>query len=283
MPVYCEDTAHIEVRGPINLAATFLCGQAFRWKALSPDSFEGVAGGRRAVVSREPGGIAIRPCTEADYEAFWRHYLDLDTDYGALETTLAADAVLGPAVCRCSGLRILNQPVWECFVSFLLSSNNNIKRIGGIVERLSARFGDSLGGGFFAFPTPGQMLAAGEDGVRGCGAGYRAAYVFHAAKAVSDGFDADALPRLGYAAAREALLGLKGVGEKVADCVLLYSCGCSEAFPVDVWVRRAVSCAYRTGDSPAEIRRFAAEHFGCLAGLAQQHLFHYERVIKKTS
>jgi N-glycosylase/DNA lyase len=187
---------------------------------------------------------------------------------------------LAPLIPRCAGLRILRQPIWECLVSFLLSSNNNVKRISGIVERLCKRYGRDMGGRF-AFPEAETLAKAGEAGIKACGAGYRAAYVAEAARAVAGGFEPDALRHMGYEAAKKELLRLKGAGEKVADCVLLYSCGYGEAFPVDVWVLRAMHNYFpEAGKSAKEIRLFAAERFGVLSGLAQQYLFHYERSMK---
>jgi N-glycosylase/DNA lyase len=182
----------------------------------------------------------------------------------------------------CGGMRILNQPIWECLISFILSSNNNVKRISGIVERLSERFGEDMGG-YYVFPTPHALAQAGAEGVAACGAGYRAEYVAEAARAVASGtLDLECLPRLGYAEAQAKLMKLLGVGEKVADCVLLYSCVYREAFPVDVWVRKAVTSYYPTaGKTPKEIHAFADRRFGKLAGLAQQYLFYFERCIKE--
>jgi len=182
----------------------------------------------------------------------------------------------------CGGMRILNQPAWECLVSFILSSNNNVSRISGIVERLCERYGADIGHDRRAFPDAARLAAEGPDCIKACGAGYRARFVAAAAEAVAGGFDLDALPRMGYEAAKKELMRLDGVGEKVADCVLLFSCGCREAFPVDVWVNRAVPSYYpEAGRNPRELRAFARRHFGELAGLAQQYIFHYERVMKQ--
>lgn len=280
MPYYLNHTAYIALPFPIDLAATFECGQAFRWKMASPGVYEGIAGERFARVARTESGISISPCDEPAYEGFWRGYLGLDGDWAAWSAELMRCEALTPAVSRCAGLRILRQPVWECLVSFILSSNNNVKRISGIVERLCARYGRDIGCRF-AFPGAESLASAGEAGIRACGAGYRAEFVAEAARAVMNGFDPEALSRIGYEAAKKELLKLKGVGEKVADCVLLYSCGYGEAFPVDVWVGRAMRNYFpEAGRTPKELRAFAAKKFGKLAGLAQQYLFHYERCLK---
>jgi N-glycosylase/DNA lyase len=280
MPTYGNGTAYIDIPGGIDLAATFDCGQAFRWRMLSPGVFEGIAGSRRARISMTATGISITPCGAAEYEGFWRRFLDLDADYNAFVCELARDETLQPMVMGCCGMRLLNQPIWECLVSFIISSNNNVRRITGIIERLCSRYGQDMGG-YHAFPTAEQLVAAGEQGIFGCGAGYRAGYIARTASAVAEGFDLERLPAMGYQAAKVELMQLHGVGEKVADCVLLFSCGYRQAFPVDVWVRRAVTSYYPdAGQTPGDLRQFAAGRFGRLAGLAQQYLFHYERVLK---
>jgi N-glycosylase/DNA lyase len=281
MPVYLDKTAYIDLPSGIDLAATFECGQAFRWKAAASGVYEGMAGDRRARIALTDKGISISPCGEVDFESFWRHYLDLDYDYEARAGELMLDDTLAPMAARCRGMRILNQPIWECLVSFILSSNNNVKRISGIVERLCACFGEDMGG-YFAFPAAEALAQAHESAILTCGAGYRAAYVWAAAKAVAGGFDVERLPGMGYDAAKRELMKLDGIGEKVADCVLLYSCGYREAFPVDVWVRKAMTVYYpESGKSAKEMRAFSERKFGSLAGLAQQYLFYYERCLKK--
>jgi N-glycosylase/DNA lyase len=277
MPTYKDNTAYIDIPGGVDLAATFESGQAFRWRKAAPGVYDGMTGSRCARICRTETGISITPCGEDDYE-FWRHYLDMDTDYAACERILAEDPVLTESVSAYDGMRILQQPIWECLVSFIISSNNNVKRISMIVERLCACFGEDMGG-WQAFPTAQRLYEAGEEAIFSCGAGYRAAYIFRAAQAVVNGFDPDKLPGLQYEEAKKELVKLHGVGEKVADCVLLYSCGFREAFPVDVWVARAVLKRFPdAGETREEIGSFARARYGKLAGLAQQYFFHFERM-----
>ena len=277
---YENGAAIVPLPGGINLSATFDCGQAFRWRALPDGGYEGIAGGYRAAIRAVEAGISITPCSQAEYEGFWRFYLDIDHDYTADERALLADASMLPVVHCCSGMRILNQPMWECLLSFLLSSNNNVKRIASIIERLSACFGEDMGG-YHAFPTPQALARAGEEAIFTCGAGYRAAYVYRSACAVAEGFDLERLRRMGYDAAKAELMTLHGVGSKVADCVLLFSCGHRCAFPVDVWVKRSVPLYFpEAGTTPKELLALADRHFGDRAGLAQQMIFHYERVCR---
>lgn len=280
MVEYRHGSAFVKIAGEFDIAATFGCGQAFRWRALPGGLYEGVAGNHRAVITKTDSGISIVPCDETLFEGFWRHYLDLDRDYAVCAGVLSGEAALSSVMACCGGMRILNQPIWECLISFILSSNNNVRRISGIIEKLCERYGTDMGG-YFAFPTPVQLDEAGEQGIQACGAGYRAAFIARTASAVLEGFDLDSLPALGYEAAKAKLIQLHGVGEKVADCVLLFSCGYGEAFPVDVWVKRSVPLYFPdAGSTAANMRRFAATRFGRLAGLAQQMIFHYERVVK---
>ena len=197
-----------------------------------------------------------------------------------VEAALSRDPVLARVLPSTRGLAILAQDPWEVLVSFIISANNNIPKICQSVERLARSLGRPLGNGAYAFPHPGRLAAARPQTLAACLLGYRAPYVRAAARLVADGqIELDALSRAPLAEARECLLGVPGVGEKVADCVLLFGLRHTGAFPVDVWVQRAVERLYFRGRSrrPREIRSFAEARFGPLAGFAQQHLFCYAR------
>ena len=189
------------------------------------------------------------------------------------------------AVEACRGLRLLRQDPWECLASFILSSTKQIVQIQQIIRLLCARYGSPLDPSAVhphdaAFPTAAQIAGATEDGLRGCKMGFRAPYLLATARRVADGaVDLEALRGMTMEEAEARLLELPGVGEKIAQCVLLFAYDFPRAFPVDVWVRRAVVELYfpRRGPSPARLRRFIATHFGPHAGYAQQYLFHYMR------
>ncbi|MDD3243930.1 MAG: DNA glycosylase [Eubacteriales bacterium] len=277
-----EAGARVLLPAPLRLSDTLMCGQAFRWSVAGEGEFCGVVGQQAVRLRQETDGFFISPCTPETFEGLWRGYFDLDFDYAACESALCADEVMGGMAAACRGLHLLNQPVWECLLSFLVSANNNIGRIRGSMEALAKMSGTALEGGVYALPTPAQLGAFSEAQLRACGLGYRAPYVQETARAVADGFALGALAELPYEEAKRKLMTLKGVGEKVADCVLLFSCGHREAFPVDVWVERAMRRVYPAlqGDRKA-IGAFARQTYGSYAGLAQQYLFHYLRNLEK--
>ena len=208
------------------------------------------------------------------------------------------------AVAACRGLRLLRQEPWECLASFILSSTKQIVQIRQIVAQLCERFGEPLGAPaslpaatncagtrrqdagapFHSFPSPQKIAAASEAELRDCKMGFRAPSLLAAARQIVDhGFDLEKIRKLDYWAARAELMTLRGVGGKIADCVLLFAYGFDGAFPVDVWVERALQELYfpRRRASGKRLRRFAATHFGPHAGYAQQYLFHYMRTKAK--
>lgn len=242
-----------------DLAATLSCGQCFRWRENADGTFTGVASGRRLTVSPDA----------APDDMFWRDYFDLSLDYASIRRELAGlSPVLAEAAAFAPGIRILRQDPWEALCSFILSQNNNIPRIMGIVERLCEAFGDPLPGGGFSFPPPERLAPLSVSDLAPLRCGFRARYVLDAARKVSSGLDLAAAGRLPLPEARQALWEIDGVGPKVAECVLLYGLHRLDAFPVDVWMRRAMD-ALLPGVSP--------ESLGPYAGVAQQDLFHYSR------
>jgi N-glycosylase/DNA lyase len=256
------------------------CGQAFRWQK-DGGRYIGVAHGR--VVCLEPAGEAycLYPATEQEYRDIWEDYFDLLRDYGAIKQACAGDAVLAKGMEYACGMRVLNQEPFETLISFIISANNNIKRITGIIDKLSMRYGKKLhfeGREYQAFPSARALAAASVEGLLSCGAGYRAAYIKAAAQSVCDGFDLEALKSLPYEEAKKRLTGIMGVGKKVADCILLYSLHFAQAFPMDVWMKRAVFNVYGyEGGNDKEIGEYIAAKFGKDAGIKQQYLFHYVR------
>lgn len=247
---------------PFDLAATLTCGQCFRWKRNADGSFSGVAGGRMLTVSPQSPGDALG-------DPFWRRYFDLESDYAAICAGLAAqNPVLAAALAETPGVRILRQDPWEALCTFILSQNNNIPRITGIVERLCDCFGDPLPGGGRSFPGPERLAACSVEDLAPLRCGFRASYVLDAARRVAGGLSLEEIGRLPLAQAREALRQIRGVGPKVAECALLYGLHRLDAFPVDVWMNRAMA-SFFPGVQP--------ETFGPYAGVAQQALFVYSR------
>ncbi len=252
-----------------NLALTLDCGQAFRWQKISDNSWHGVAGGRALTVTQHGDEITFYCTDESDFDSFWYDYFDLGTDYEGICNRLCADPCLNTAVTECNGIRILRQEPWEALCSFIISQNNNIPRIKGIVSRLCETLGEPLGNGDFTFPTPQSIETAGIAALKPLRAGFRDKYIFDAACKVSSGeVDLQKCLELPLDEAEKELIKIKGVGAKVAQCTMLYGLGKKDAFPVDVWVRRVMAELYPHG---------LPECAAGFEGIAQQYLFHWRR------
>lgn len=261
-------------RGGFDAPGTLLGGQSFRWRRVG-DAYEGVALGRAWRVRPDDDALDVDVGLPP---AAARRYLGLDPAYPSALARLARDPALADAVARHRGLRILRQDPWEALVAFVTSANNNVPRIEGILARLAERAGTPLPPGRHAFPTPEALARVPERDLRAAGLGYRAPFVRSTARAVADGFPLPALARRPYAAARDALLELDGVGPKVADCVCLFGLGHGEAFPVDTWIRHAMGRVLGETLAEARVADAARKRWGRDAGLAQQYLFHAARV-----
>ena len=256
-------------------------GQAFRWKKEG-DGWLGLC--RNVPVRiRQEGEVLAVTADQPEVAAapFWSAYLGLDLDYGPMEQLLADDPHTAPCLPYSRGIRVFRQDPYETLISFILSANNNVRRISGIIERLCERFGQPVafdGAQLFAFPEAEALAALSPEEIAACGAGYRAPYVVESARRVAEGYDLSALKTLSFEETRGALMAFPGVGPKVAECVMLFSLGCDRAFPVDVWVKRIVAYLY-PGEEGKQAARAAAERFGPWAGAAQQYLFHYARCV----
>ena len=282
-----------------DLAATLDCGQAFRWRRVG-DAWEGVIHGRWVSLRQVFGPHSSHPshesyitATSATEDWHWlTHYLRLHDDLAAQLATFPDDDPMRLAVAHAGGLRLLRQEPWECLASFILSATKQIVQIRQCVELLCERFGLPLPVGrgegwgeglpqmWFTFPTAARLAAASEAELRACKIGFRAKYLLDAARRVDSGeLNLTTLPKLPLDEARACLMNIHGVGSKIADCTLLFSLGFDAAFPIDVWVERALRQLYfpKRRVKRARIEQFAATHFGPHAGLAQQYLFHYLR------
>lgn len=278
----------------------FDCGQAFRWERQADGSYTGVAGGRIANVRflpdacdgdcqkkkrQEEGQLVLSNVTENDFQEFWSQYLDLERDYGAIKKALAKDdAVMDEAIGWGQGIRLLRQDPWETLLSFIISQNNHIPRIKACVKSLCENFGQKIGGfqgrDYYSMPEPEALAVLKPDDLAVCGLGYRAKYLIGTARQVAeDGIEhlrSMALPEVSGQQAFDYVTRFHGVGPKVANCVLLFSMGKYDRFPVDVWVKRVMKELYGL-ETPKEIERFARETFGRQGGFAQQYLFYYIR------
>ncbi|MBN9692106.1 MAG: DNA-3-methyladenine glycosylase 2 family protein [Verrucomicrobia bacterium] len=267
-----------------NLDATLDSGQAFRWWR-SGASWEGIIHGRWVRLRALPDALEAETVEDPGTWDWLTHYLGLTENLEEILTTFPADEPLRAAVQACPGLRLLRQDPWECLASFILSSTKQIIQIRQCVALLSRDFGSPIPGPdptqpLHAFPTALQLADVPESALRSCKLGFRAKYLSAAARAIAGGdLDLDQLTKLTTAVARERLTQLPGVGPKIANCVLLFAYGRQDAFPVDVWVLRALEELYfpRRRPNPQTLIRFTETHFGPNAGYAQQYLFHYVR------
>jgi N-glycosylase/DNA lyase len=262
----------------------FECGQCFRWNAQRDGSYTGVAGGRAARLIKQGNDVCIRGGMRED-EEFWKHYLDLNRDYGIIKDELSEDEILREAIGHGQGIRILNQDPFETLVSFIISANNRIPMIKKAVENISKMYGREMefdGARYYSFPDPDALAEATVEELEGCGCGFRAGYIADTTKKITSGeVDLSKIMKTGTDEAHEELMKLKGIGPKVADCILLFSMQKYDAFPVDVWVKRIMQYFYLAPDvSLKKIRDYGRDKFGDYAGFAQQYLFYYARELK---
>ena len=280
-----------------DLAATLNSGQAFRWQRFG-DFWIGVIGNYHVRLRQTADGIFAE--TNAKFKDWnWvQDYLQTSVDLDQILETFPDDEPMNRAVAACRGLRILRQHPWECLASFILSATKQIVQIRQIVAQLCDCFGDEISPGFEisehpklkrdslarAFPSAERIAGLGEKDLRNCRMGFRAPNLLAAARDVAEGkLKLEKLRNMSYEQARAELMNLRGVGSKIADCVLLFAYGFDSAFPVDVWVERALQTLYfpRRRATKKKLLTFAATHFGPHAGYAQQYLFHYMRVALK--
>ncbi|MDE0396660.1 MAG: DNA glycosylase [Candidatus Poribacteria bacterium] len=265
-----------------SLKYTLESGQSFRWNRID-NAYYGVVEGRILKISQAGTILCVESSTDEDkvsFVSYLRHYLDIERDVPSILCEVNTDAYMHRAIEKLWGMRILNQELWETVASFILSQNNNVPRIRGIIRRLSERFGERLtlaGYVDYSFPSPDALATATNEALLACGTGYRANYLQEAAQAVVRGeLSLTAMQQMSYPEAKQALMRQNGIGEKVADCICLFSLGHLAALPIDVWIKRIFETLYlRRRATHREIREFAHSYFGDGVGYAQQYLFHY--------
>ena len=253
------------------------CGQCFRWNAIhsvgdESVSYSGIAYGRRLELTLKGNELILKNVTLEDFESVWRDYFDFSRDYSKLRQHYAIDDTLNKAMAFSPGLRLMRQQPWEALVTFILSQNSNIPRIKGMTARLCEHFGKPLPCGGFTFPTSEVLASLSTDNLAPVRSGYRDSYIIDAAKRVAGGWlNFEELQNMPSDIVRKALMEVRGVGPKVAECVLLYGFGRVECYPLDVWMKRVMASYYPNG--------FVKE-LKDTAGIAQQFLFHYIRTNK---
>ena len=268
----------------------FECGQCFRWNEQEDGSYTGIWKENVVNIKKEREDFVFTGiCENNNLEEEIQKYFDLDRNYEEIKKELSKkDEYMKTSIAYGKGIRILNQDLWETIISFIISANNNIPRIKGIIERLSKAYGDKIewkGKEYYTFPTPMQLKNVTVEEYRKLGLGFRDVRLYETTKMILKGkVDLQELKKNPHTVeVREKLLTLSGVGPKVADCILLFSdLKRLEVFPIDVWVRRVMNDLYIRNEDEAkvskkEIEKIAKNKFGNLAGLAQQYLFYWRR------
>lgn len=260
---------------------TFLCGQCFRWEKDKNGVFYGVTANHAAKVYYHDSNTIYIESTNPDL-VYWSHYLNFSCDYNKVEKNLSSDKILRPCIEAGRGIRILRQDLWETLVSFIISANNNIPRIKKIINKLCELYGEKIefdNKVFYGFPSAEVLSQLELSDLAEIRAGFRDKYILDAAKKVSCGeVDLAQIPRLNNKNAKAELMKIKGVGNKVADCVLLFSLGRHNVFPLDVWTKKILNEIY--GADEKNISEFIHQKFGNNAGVAQQYLYYYYAVAK---
>jgi N-glycosylase/DNA lyase len=266
----------------------FDCGQCFRWNRQENGNYIGVAFGRVIEVEKKGKDIYIYNTSIEDTEAIWIDYFDLKRDYSEIKDELSKDSYLKLSVEFGNGIRLLRQEPFEIIVSFIISANNRIPMIKKCIDKISEKWGKKVkykDKTYYSFPEVSELSKASVEELEACSTGFRAKYIkdtvekiFSNAKNPKDEYDIDFINAQNDDECHKALCNFMGIGPKVADCIMLFSMQKYSAFPVDVWVKRAMMHFYVAPDvSLKKIREFGRNRFGNLSGFAQQYLFYYAR------
>jgi N-glycosylase/DNA lyase len=277
-----------------NVKHIFECGQCFRWNREEDGSYTGVFKDNLLNVKQDGNKVIFSGKCNGNIETICREYFDLNTDYEEIKKELSkVDDNVKKGIKYGEGIRILNQDLWETIISFIISANNNIPRIKKIIERISEAYGEKIiwkGKTYYSFPLPEQLSKASVEDLRALGLGFRDKRVHDTTELiVTKKVDLEYLKSIKDSnVLREELNKLPGIGDKVADCIMLFSMKRFEVFPIDVWVRRVMNDLYIKNKDEIkvdkkQIRKLAEEKYGNLAGIAQQYLFYWKREEDKTA
>ena len=278
----------LQIDPPFDLTATLESGQAHRWRK-DGGWYSGVVRGNFIKMRQSKVGVEFcsQPAPETSVVSILQRYFRLDDDLKSIYQEITQDQRVASMVEQYPGLRVLRQEPWECMVAFICSANSNIPRIHQVMEKMAEHYGEPIsmnGEVRHAFPTPVQLVEAGELELRKLGLGFRAPYVDKATRRVVEkSLDLEQLIDLPYDEAKAALMECVGIGPKIADCILVFSLDKMEAFPIDVWIRRALGEWYFPGEKTPTNRvleQWAHGHFGRYGGYSQQYLFHGRRLAK---
>ena len=264
-----------------NIAQILECGQCFRFNQVD-SKYKVIAFSKVIFIEQSEKEIIFHNTTRKDFDDIWMNYFDLNTNYDAIKKILGDnDPRLVNPIAFADGIRLLNQDPFECMISFIISQNKKISMIKSIIKTISEYYGTQIDEESYAFPTPEQLERVSIDELLLCKTGFRAKYIKDAVEKVCSGIiDFDKMKAMETQQIREALLSVYGIGPKVADCIMLFSFGRKEVFPVDVWVKKIMKSYYFDNSDVhlREISSLANQLYGDFAGVAQQYLFHYARL-----
>lgn len=263
-----------------NIQQILECGQCFRFTKIDENKYKIIACNRVLTIEQNENCVSFYPCNQEDFNNIWIDYFDLNRDYSIIKEKICKnDNIMKKAVEYGEGIRILNQQPFECTLSFIISQNNNIPRIKGIIQKMSQTYGTKINDDFL-FPTQKQLENVTVQQLSDLKMGFRAKYIFDALEKFNNNqIDIIGLYNLSTTEARNELLKIKGVGQKVADCILLFSLKHEDVFPTDVWIKRIMEQLYfDKKETPVkEIQMLAKKNWGNYTGFAQQYLFYYAR------
>ena len=277
-----EQQYKIENNGSFVLKHIFECGQCFRWRKNIDGSYTGVIKQGIINVKKDGNNVIFTGEVNGDIEEICKDYFDLGRNYSDIKKILCEnDENMKIASEYGYGIRILHQDPWEMIISFIISAANNIPRISKTIENISKAYGKEITYNqisYYLFPTAEELSKATVDDLRKLNLGFRDKYVFEATRRVNDGeVNIENLEKMTTLDARKELMKLPGIGAKVADCILLFSMGRVESFPVDTWIKKVMSELYVDSTNITKINQYASQRFGKYAGIAQQYLFYYKR------
>ena len=286
MRYFLDDDKRIIVTdiGKVKLKHIFENGQCFRWKRAENGNFLGVVNERVLELSETENEIIIENITMDDFEENFIEYFDFNTDYLAIIKSIEnLDEYIHEATRFGFGLRMLKQDPFETLISFIISANNNIPRIKNTIEKISNKYGrfimDYKGKSYYSFPTPRELSKASKEELRELGLGYRDGYIIDTtSKVIEEGIDFQELKKTSTVEAKRKLVEFKGVGNKVSECVLLFSLEKYDAFPIDTWVKKILEYFYKDEVKEYDSQEsFIRNYFAANGGYAQQYLFYYAR------
>lgn len=279
---FCDDTAVIEGLTDFSLKQIYESGQTFSWQPYK-NGYMIISDTNIINAVQENDSIQLYPCPKYKFDYLFC-YFDLGRNYHRIKEILSTDDVLREAIKFGTGMRILNQNPWDTLISFIISQNNGIPKIKKTIDKICRNYGNNIifnDADYYSFPDASVLSVLSESELQKCGAGYRTPYIINTSKMIDKGFKLDDLKNYSYDCAKCIIQTLPGIGPKVADCILLYSLGFTEAFPVDVWIKRIIETLYiKNSITPEEAGIFAKKAFGDYAGIAQQYLFYYARMKK---